>query len=54
MGHLTDSVYESRLKLQATSIKIISFLNRGLQMVLLAIFMSSIAACSGVPLVPGI
>ncbi len=49
-----DAVYKIRCALQKKSIKIISFLNRGLQMVMLVICMSSVAACSGVPFVPGI
>jgi len=49
-----DAVYEIRRALQAKSIKMISCLNKGLQMAMLVVLMSSIAACSGVPLVPGI
>lgn len=40
--------------LKGNSITILSFLNKVLRMSGLAILTSSVAACSGVPLVPGI
>ena len=49
-----DAICEIRRVLKLKSIKIISFLNKGIQMAMLVILSSSIAACSGVPLVPGI
>jgi len=51
---LINAIYEIHCALQEKLIKSISFLNKGLQMWMSFIFMSSVAACSGVPLVPGI
>jgi len=49
-----DAVYELRCAFKKKSIKVISFLNKGMQMAMLVTCMSSVAACSGVPFVPGI
>mgnify|MGYP003333019641 CR=1 FL=1 len=49
-----NAICDSRRAPQEKSIKSIGFLNKILQIGMLFIFVSSVAACSGVPLVPGI
>ena len=48
------AISEIRSEFNANSIKTRSFLNKVLRMAGLVIIMSNVAACSGVPLVPGI
>ena len=51
---LINAFYESGRALKSMPVKSITYLRKGLHMGTLFICMSSVAACSGVPLVPGI
>jgi hypothetical protein len=50
----TNSICETRHTRQAHQSSIAQILNKAVRALLLIAFMSGVAACSGVPLIPGI
>jgi len=54
MFHVINTIYEIRRRMREKSFKSIRLQNKGLRIGMLFVFMLSVDACSGVPLVPGI
>jgi len=54
MFSATNAICETRHTLQSRQSKITQMLNKAVRAILLIAFMSGVAACSGVPLIPGI
>jgi len=54
MFSATNAICETRHTRQSRQSKITQMLNKAVRAILLIAFMSGVAACSGVPLIPGI